>query len=188
MMLFEVLLSCLSLDRLSFDFCFSAGWKRNLIAEGIEPNPGPQIYWSAIKEFIEPDRWGDELSNFEERLERCGTTKENVKNVTIHRVFEYVEIPPLLPGLTFCLDKTYRATATRPASLLHLFTTAPVVYEEEKRVPCSVSFLFYQHSKSVTRGISVRFPLDLHENQKFCCDGEIVLLVGSVWGLLVVAC
>ena len=34
-------------------FFFLLGWQRNLVAEGVEPNPGPPTIWAAVKEALQ---------------------------------------------------------------------------------------------------------------------------------------
>jgi len=63
------------------------------VAEGIEPNPGPLLYWSDIRVEIRPEVWNPmELATFEEKLASAvGVPFEDVRKITLQRVNQYAK-------------------------------------------------------------------------------------------------
>lgn len=76
------------------------GWERDLVREGIEPNPGPQLYWSDIKAEIDEKRWGSNLPSYEEILAQSQSTLQKplpvdqVDNITLESVRKFVKSTP----------------------------------------------------------------------------------------------
>lgn len=61
-------------------------WKRDLTAEGIEPNPGPLIYWPSVKSELEKapkQKFKDELDTFEKWLKDLKGDPDLVTTKTI---------------------------------------------------------------------------------------------------------
>eukprot|EP01102_Stenamoeba_stenopodia_P007197 TRINITY_DN200_c0_g1_i1.p1 TRINITY_DN200_c0_g1~~TRINITY_DN200_c0_g1_i1.p1 ORF type:complete len:429 (+),score=67.25 TRINITY_DN200_c0_g1_i1:168-1454(+) len=71
-------------------------WTRNLVAEGIEPNPGPQQYWSHIKiEIGNYDRWQGQLRQFEKKLAAATSVDvSEVDNILLQDILQYTEQKP----------------------------------------------------------------------------------------------